>query len=67
MKAYDQDLVYVDFDNATPNNNFKLLSGTGVVTCSGYLSDELFGLTIRNTLRIRRTVEIYDKEPRSKR
>ena len=62
MKNYDQDLVYVDFDTATPQNNFKLLSGTGLVTCSGYLRDELFGLSIRNTLRIRRTVEIYDRQ-----
>merc|ERR1712113_29443 len=61
-----KELVRIKFDKASPEDNFKLVSGSGDVTCDEPLIDELFGLRIQNALRIQRTVEIIQYEPKVK-
>lgn len=40
-------------------NNFKLVSGNGIVTAKETLKDDLFGLTFPHSLRLHRRVEVY--------
>ena len=61
-----KELVRIQFDKPSPENNFKLVSGTGEVVCDEPLIDELFGLRIQNALRIQRTVEVIQYEPKIK-
>jgi hypothetical protein len=61
-----KELARIRFDKASPKNNFKLVSGTGEVVCEEPLIDELFGLRIQNALRIQRTVEVIQYEPKVK-
>ena len=56
----------ISFDKPSPEHNFKLVSGTGEIICDEPLIDELFGLRIQNAIRIHRTVEIIQYEPKVK-
>lgn len=56
----------IQFDKPSPENNFKLVSGKGEIICEEPLVDELFGLRIQNALRIQRTVEVIQYEPKIK-
>ena len=45
-------------------NNFKLVCGTGNVISKEPLMDPFFNLKVRNTVRLRRTVEVYTRRPK---
>lgn len=61
------DIVNIhQFDKANPDNNFKLISGIGEINCDEPIIDELFGLRIQNALKIKRTVEVIQYEPKEK-
>lgn len=60
LGLFKKDLVSADFDSANPENNFKLISGVGIVKSTEPIVDELFQLKIYNAIRIKRTVEICD-------
>ena len=42
-------------------NNFKLICGQGDVISKQPIMDDFFSLKIRNTLRLRRTVYVYER------
>ena len=60
------DLASIEFDKAMPEHNFKLVCGSGELTCDYPIADELFGLSVGNALRIQRTVEMKVLEPETK-
>ena len=45
-------------------NNFRLVCGWGEVIGKQPLVDEFFQLKVRNTLRLRRTVQVYERRLR---
>ena len=62
LRRYKEDLVQVNLaEEPKPENNFKLVCGTGNVVSKEPLIDDFFSLKVRNTLRLRRTVEVYDR------
>ena len=62
LRRYKEDLVQVNLaEEPKPENNFKLICGTGNVVSKEPLIDDFFSLKVRNTLRLRRTVEVYDR------
>ena len=66
-RRYKQDLVQIDLSQRLQEeNNFKLVIGTGNVISTEPLTDPFFNLKVRNTLRLRRTVEVYDRRPKKR-
>ena len=71
LQEYRKDCVETDFKEALPENNFKLLSGSGLVTSHESIIDELFAMKLENTIAVRRVVSVFSairtkkKEPSS--
>ena len=71
MQEYRKDCVETDFKVALPENNFKLLSGSGLVTSHESVTDEQFAMRLENTIAVRRVVSVFSeirtkkKEPSS--
>ena len=61
-----REFVKINFDKALPENNFKLVNGTGFLNVQDPLTDELFGLRVGSALRLERTVEIRVLTPKPK-
>ena len=58
LSEFMKDLVRTDFGSADPENNNKLLTGEGTITCDETLTDDLFEVEVESAVKLKRTVEV---------
>ena len=59
LKAIKKDVTSVQTNQIDPSFNNKLISITGTITSQGALTENTFGITSDNALRIKTIVEMY--------
>ena len=55
-----RDLVTVDFGSANPENNFRIVSGSGTIEADEMLVDELFNIRVKDAVKLWRVVEVLE-------
>jgi len=59
MDRAEKEIITVDCNDATAENNFKLIHVTGKTENKTDLVDNDFGVSIENSYRLKRRVEVY--------
>ena len=65
MKAFNEEIVHLDLNSPSPEDNHKLVCGQGTITTDDVPTDYLFHVRIKNAIRILRTVEVFEMKEHS--